>query len=125
MLETSAIHREAQPHKYAIALTTSRSHDFDGGGHFFMAKYGIRIHAAANTLVIWIPGEDHGTSLQNFSPPVKGSDPDPDFFQRGLAFVTSGRLVGVWKKYQKSQLSQQAAAKALYGKGAPSDEIFE
>jgi hypothetical protein len=80
MLETSAIHWEVQPHKYAILLTTSQSHNFDGGGHFFMAKYGICIHAAANMLVIWIPGEDHGTSLQNFPPTAKGSYPNSNFF---------------------------------------------
>jgi hypothetical protein len=127
MLEASAIHHEVQPHKFAISLTTSRSHDFAGGGHFFMAKYGIRIRAAANTLVVWKPRDDHGTSLQNFSPPaVKGgNNPDPNFFQRGLAFVTSARLPGVWRRYQKAQLSQEGAAEALYGEGSPSDEIFD
>jgi hypothetical protein len=105
MLETSATHHEIQPHKYAFSLTTSRSHDADGGGHFFMAKYGIRVRAAANTLVGWIPGEDHGTSLQNFSPPVKGRNFDPNFSQQGLAFVTSARLPGVWERYREAQLS--------------------
>jgi hypothetical protein len=42
-----------------------------------------------------------------------------------LAFITSGWLAGVWEKYQKAQLSQQVAVEALYGKEAPSDEIFE
>jgi hypothetical protein len=112
MLETSAIHWEVQLHKYAISLTTSQSHDFDRGGHLFMAKYGIHIRVAANTLVVWIPGKDHGISLQNFPPQDKGSDPNPNFFQRGLTFVTSGSLAGVWEKYQKAQLSQQAASEA-------------
>jgi hypothetical protein len=90
-----------------------------------MAKYGIRVRAAANTLVGWIPGEDHGTSLQNFSPPVKGCNFDPNFSQRGLAFVTSARLPGVWERYREAQLSQEEATEALYGRGSPSDEIFE
>jgi len=82
---------------------------------------------AANTLVIWKPCDNYGTSLQNVSPlAVKGSNnPDPNFFQQGLAFVTSAHLPDVWKSYQKAQLSQEGAAEALYGEGSSSDEIFD
>ena len=85
-----------------------------------MSKYGIRIAGAPNTLVVWIPSEPHGTSLQNFSP----DDRYTDFFQRGLAFVTSARLPGIWAKYQKSQLSHAQAAEALHNPDGSGDEKF-
>jgi hypothetical protein len=115
-----AVHCEKQPHKYAASLTTERSCGDEAGGHFFISKYGIRIQAAPNTLVVWSPSEYHGTSLQDFSP----LDEDPAFSQRGLAFVTSPRLKGVWEKYKKNLVDQVEALEALYGPNAECDELF-
>jgi hypothetical protein len=53
-----------------------------------MAKYAsVRIQAAADTLVVWLPQEDHGTSLRNFDPEAE----DPNFFQRLLHQIVCGR----------------------------------
>ncbi|KAF8057457.1 hypothetical protein FPV67DRAFT_1456085 [Lyophyllum atratum] len=73
----------------------------DAGGNFYLAKYGIRVEAAPNTLVFWMPAELHGTSLLDHSP----YDAAPDFIQRGAAIVTSNRLPGVWKKYRANEAS--------------------
>ena len=116
-----AIHHEKQPHKFAVSLTTERSRGDEAGGHFYISKYGIRIRGAPNTLVVWIPSELHGTSLQDFSP----LDKDPAFSQRGLAFVTSSQLKSVWEKYKKKLMDQAEALKALYGECAEGDELFE
>lgn len=116
-----AIHHEKQPHKFAVSLTTERSHGDEAGGHFYIAKYGIRIRGAPNTLVVWIPSEPHGTSLQDFSP----LDKDPTFSQRGLAFVTSPRLKSVWEKYKKKLMDRAKALESLYGECAEGDELFE
>jgi hypothetical protein len=77
-----------------------RSASSDHGGHFFLSKYGIRVHGAANTLVVWKPYRKHGTSLQRLSP----SDPQPPFIQTGMSIVTSNRIAGVWQKYMDEGL---------------------
>ncbi len=65
----SFIHRKSQPHQWAISWTTSRFNenlsptDKPLGGHFFIAQYGIRIQAAANTIIAWHPRNWHSTSL--------------------------------------------------------------
>jgi hypothetical protein len=118
----SAIHFENQPHKFVIVLTVSRSHNKAAGGHFYMSKYGIRIAAAPNTLVVWTPSDPHGTSLQNFAP----GDQGVHFFQRGLAFVTSACLPSIWATYQRAQLSRAQAVAALHNEGSGSeDEKFK
>lgn len=89
------MHFEKQPHKWAAALTTSRTGGSDDGGNFYLGAYGIKVEASANSLVVWQPRHVHGTSLQNRYP----HDPNPNFLQRGLAIVTSARLSGVWEKY--------------------------
>jgi hypothetical protein len=50
---------------------------------------------------------------------------DPDFSQRGLAFVTSPRLKAVWEKYKQNMIDHSEAWEALYGNDAQGDEIFE
>jgi hypothetical protein len=93
-----AIHMEHQPHKYAAAWTTGRTFGDADGGHFFLSEYGIRVHAAANTVVVWQPTMAHGTSLQNISP----SNPLPPSSQTGMSIVTSNRMDSVWNKYVAS-----------------------
>jgi hypothetical protein len=90
-----AMHYEKQPHKYAMAWTTSRNCGSEYGSHFFVCQYGIRVQAAPNTLVIWQPDMSHGTSLPRYSP----MDPSPAFLQVGMAIVTSNRIGAAWHKY--------------------------
>ncbi|KAJ3551362.1 hypothetical protein NP233_g13095 [Leucocoprinus birnbaumii] len=103
-------HREHQPHKYSVSWTTTREivpsiPDALNGGHFFLASHGIRIQAAANTMMIWQPKMWHGTSLPHQHP----TEPTTEFCQRGLAFVTSSRLPRAWELYCANKLSQEAA----------------
>jgi hypothetical protein len=95
-----AIHSEYQPHKYALAWTTARSKDSDAGGHFYASAYGIRIQSAPNTLVVWKPSKEHGTSLQKMSPDARY----PDFCQTGLSIATSNRIESAWNKYMDGEL---------------------
>jgi hypothetical protein len=98
-------------HKYAISWTTRRTTPESSGGHFFISKYGIRIKAAANTLIVWRPQEWHGTSLQERGP----TEDTPVFQQSGLAIITIPRLPELWKKYISTsgdQLEQERIAAA-------------
>ncbi len=122
-----AMHSEAQPHKYAAALTIERKGGEDDGGHFFIGTYGIKVVSSDNTLVVWQPRNIHGTSLQNRLP----GDDNPSFLQRGLAFVTSPRLPKIWQKYMaqlaKEKINDEATKKAaqeLWGPESPVDEQF-
>jgi hypothetical protein len=96
-----AIHKEHQPHKYALAWTTARSKDSDAGGHLYPSAYGVRIQSAPNTLVAWIPRKEHGTSLQKMVP----NERYPDFCQTGLSIATSNRIETAWNKYMDSELA--------------------
>ncbi|KAF7771017.1 hypothetical protein Agabi119p4_6991 [Agaricus bisporus var. burnettii] len=87
------VHNKSQPHQWAVSLTTSRTCDpsvasVDAGGHFYLAEYGIRIQAAANTIIAWKPKDWHGTSLFLFD----SGNVKKEFHQRGLSFVTSIRI---------------------------------
>ncbi|KAF8326288.1 hypothetical protein F5887DRAFT_1084600 [Amanita rubescens] len=94
-----AIHREQQPHKYAISWTTSRNKGQEYGGAFYLAKYGIQVTAAANTFIAWKNHDAHGTGLQKINPGSVDDDEDPNSFcQAGLAFVTPNRLQKVWEQ---------------------------
>ncbi|KAK7441587.1 hypothetical protein VKT23_016579 [Stygiomarasmius scandens] len=87
------VHFEKSPHPFAIAWTTSHTGNVNDGGHFYNAKYGIRVEAAANTIFVWRPEHAHATSLMCVDP----EDPDPSVTQRGLSIVTSNRLVNAFK----------------------------
>jgi len=50
-----------------------------------MGSYQIHIQAAPNTLIIWVPADIHGTSLQNLDP----NDENLAFIQTGITIVTS------------------------------------
>ena len=83
----------------------------EAGGHFFLAKYGIRIIAAANTCVVWKPSTAHGTSLQDLDP----LDENPPCIQTGLAIVTPNRLSRVWKTYCEQKITQEEGCQAIFG----------
>lgn len=113
-----AIHKEKQPHTWAASWTLSRSGGAEYGCHFYLARYGIRIQAAANTLIVWIPEEEHGTSVPDLDP----YDANPAFCQRGLAFVTSNRLPGIWRKYLSGLLDHARAEAEIDGDGEDSED---
>ena len=104
-----SMHKERQPHKYAIAWTVRRDHPPEAGGHFYIGTYKMRIQAAPNTLVVWRPTDVHGTSLQDLDP----KEENPQFLQTGLAIVTPSRLPAVWKKFCKGELKYQEMIKIL------------
>lgn len=97
------MHKEHQPHQYAIAWTVRRDHPPEAGGHFYIATYKMRIQAAANMLVVWLPTDVHGMSLQDLDPMEK----NPQFLQTGVAIVTPSRLPSVWKKFCEGEIKYQ------------------
>ncbi|KAG6820060.1 hypothetical protein H0H93_005900 [Arthromyces matolae] len=103
-----AIHREHHPHKWAVSWTLYRTPK-SIGSDFFLADKGIRIRQASNTAIGWSPPLDHGTSLPDCDP----TDADPVFRQLGVAFVTSNRLAGAWRKYQLGLISREEAEKEV------------
>ena len=103
------MHKEHQPHKYAIAWTVRRDHPPEAGGHFYIGTYKMRIQAAPNTLVVWLPTDIHGTSLQDLDP----KEENPQFLQTGLAIVTPNRLPLVWGKFCKGELKYQEMVRRL------------
>ena len=82
----------------------------------------MRIQQAANTLIVWVPDDAHGTSL-----PMAGPyDEEPEFHQRGLAFVSSPRIVKAWEGFKSDQMSAGEAQKvAESGEDHEHHEIFE
>lgn len=55
--------------------------------------------------MVWKPPEWHGTSLQRLDP----ADEKPEFYQRGVAFLTPWRLPEAWAIYQALKISQEEA----------------
>lgn len=107
-----SIHHERPANKYAISWTTGRADpSFESGGHFYLAKYGIRIQGARNSAIVWKPGQQHGTSLINRSP----RSPDTIPHVSGLAIIIPPRLPAVWKKYQEGLLAREDAAVDMGG----------
>lgn len=104
---SSVIHNESQAHKYAIAFVSGRNAPPNGGGHFYLAQYGIRIALAPNTLFVWQPAQYHGTSLFEQLPG------DTAILQSGLSIVTSNRLPGLWKRHQEKAVSQEQIGEQL------------
>ncbi|EKM74235.1 hypothetical protein AGABI1DRAFT_48372 [Agaricus bisporus var. burnettii JB137-S8] len=100
------IHKEKQPHEWAISLTTSRTFDSayaseQAGGHFYVASHGVRVQAKENTLISWRPKDWHGTSLLLVDPMNKNKE----YHQRGLSFVTSSRLPSAIEAHKAGLLS--------------------
>lgn len=100
-----AIHREVQPHQWAISLNTLREGSSNAGGSFYFAQYGIRVLQATNTLIAFKPSDAHGSSLLH-------RDPADDAwysgnYQMGLAIVSSPRLASTFIAYKKNQLKEE------------------
>ncbi|EDR02770.1 uncharacterized protein LACBIDRAFT_332047 [Laccaria bicolor S238N-H82] len=98
-----SMHFEHQPHKFAIAWTVHRDHPPDARGHFYIGSYKMRIQAAPNTLVVWIPSDVHGTSLQDLNP----RNLNPEFLQTGIAIVTPNQLPSVWNVFCDSEMKYE------------------
>ena len=64
----------------------------DAGGNFFACTHGIKVEAAADTVVVWRPKLWHGTSLQNVDPNSS------KVFQAGLVIVTPPGITRLWKE---------------------------
>lgn len=86
-----------------------------------MATHGIRVRAAANTVIAWKPMDWHATSLAL----VNDSDTAKEYHQRGLAFVTSSRLPGVIEKYRQGLITEEVRDKEalqIHASNADDDE---
>jgi hypothetical protein len=80
----------------------------DAGGHFFICDHGIKVEAAADTLIVWRPKAWHGTSLQDVDPYSS------EIFQAGLAIVTPPGINRLWKGVLEKKISlEEAREKAL------------
>ena len=79
-----------------------------GGGHFFVCDHGIKVEAAADSVVVWRPRFWHGTSLQRCDPT------SPDIFQAGLSVVTPLGISRLWREVLEKRLTlEQARLEAL------------
>ena len=103
------IHNETTAHRYAILWTTARwsKHTGNAGAHFYYSRYRVKVCAARDTVIGWMPEEDHGTSLPHCDPDAD----DPGFHQAGLAILTPVSLSNLWKKVRKGEISREEAEK--------------
>lgn len=107
LIDFRFIHKEGSPHTYAVSWTTYRDSQLgkDAGGHFFVCDHGIKVEAAADTLIVWRPKSWHGTSLQQVDPKSL------EIFQAGLAIVTSPGINSLWRGVLEKKLSLEEARK--------------
>ena len=103
------IHWEGSPHKYAVAWTTMWEPELNAtaGGHFFICKYGVKVEAAPDSVVVWNPKSWHGTSLQRRDPS------NPEIFQAGLAIVTPTGINSLWQEVLDKRISLDEARKKI------------
>ena len=113
------IHRDNSPHEWAISLTTERNCDDTNGGAFYFAEHGVRVAGAPNTIIAWRQTQYHGTSLQNLDP----KDSKPLFSQRGLAIVTSPRLLNTYQRWKDGQISLAEAREEIVSTDSEDDII--
>ncbi|KAF8325698.1 hypothetical protein F5887DRAFT_847873, partial [Amanita rubescens] len=91
-----AVHRDEQPHDWAISWNTDRSYpDSTYGGNFFIAEYGIRVPKCQKHINHMEARKVACTSLQKVQPSL----PATQFQHIGLAFVTANGLPAAWRKY--------------------------
>lgn len=103
------IHREGSKHKFAVSWTTMRDPRLaeDGGGNFFVCKYGVKVEASADSVVVWRPRDWHGTSLQRRDPK------NPEVFQAGLSIVTPIGVSRLWDEVREEKISLEEARKKM------------
>ncbi|RPA72319.1 hypothetical protein BJ508DRAFT_217171, partial [Ascobolus immersus RN42] len=91
------IHHERNLTKYILSFTTHRSVPPSHGGNFFNSKYGIRVQAGSNRMVVWKPADYHGTSLQDLD---YGEKDPANFKQLGLATAIGARMKKAAQNYR-------------------------
>lgn len=79
----------------------------DRGGHFFICTHGIKVEAAADTVVAWTPTSWHGTSLQQRDPN------NPAIFQAGLSIFTPPGVCRLWGEVLEKKISLEEARKEM------------
>lgn len=72
-----------------------------------MCSHGIKVEAAADTVVVWKPKTSHGTSLLNRNPD------DPMIVQAGLAIVTPPGVSRLWARVLEEEISLEEARKEV------------
>ncbi|KAH6890911.1 hypothetical protein BKA70DRAFT_1120080, partial [Coprinopsis sp. MPI-PUGE-AT-0042] len=99
------VHRETQPHEWAVLWTTLRSGTDPQGGHFYIPSYGVCIRMAEDTSIAWKPSDFHTTSLGSYDPEIafERHEDDETMNQQGMAFVTSNKLPTVYAAYAAKQ----------------------
>jgi len=88
------------------------------GGHFYNAKYGIRVMGGNDSLVVWDPSHFHGTSLQDYLP---SSNMAAEYYQVGLACITPNRIPGLWEKFVTKQVTLEQVKEEVVSDGDDGD----
>jgi hypothetical protein len=109
------VHTDLQPHTWSAFWTTLREGLNPGGGHFYVANYGIRVESAQDTSVAWRPTMFHTTSLGSWLVENVFADlDDPSMTQQGIAFVSSSRIATMYKKWSaKLGISDEQRVRGL------------
>ena len=126
-------------------FVTEHTQNDAAGGAFYFAQHGVRIAGAPNTIVAWKQHQFHGTSLQDCPlgcignsrgiPPmipksartVQDVDPaneEPAFSQRGLAIVTSSRLLKTYDTWKAGRCSAKEARDEIISGEGDDDIIY-
>ncbi|KAG2018864.1 hypothetical protein CC2G_008245 [Coprinopsis cinerea AmutBmut pab1-1] len=126
-----AVHKEKQPHDWALSWTTLRTGNDLRGGNFVLASYGLLVSASQDSSMAWQPADWHTTTLGTFEPTfdIPGHE-DETFNQQGIAFVTSPRIKSAYLKWRDANgLSGservEAAIQELELEGGEGGEIYE
>lgn len=72
-----------------------------------MASHAVKVEAATDTVIVWIPSLWHGTSLQHQDPK------DPEIFQAGLSIVTPPGVARLWAEVLDKKISLEEARKRV------------
>ncbi|TEB19572.1 hypothetical protein FA13DRAFT_1820850 [Coprinellus micaceus] len=92
------VHREGQPHRWAIGWNYRREGATLIGGHFYCSKYATEMRAAHDTAWSWSPLIFHTTGLSNAHPSTFNSE---GFKLEGFAFVTPIRLASAYAAWAR------------------------
>lgn len=126
-----AVHRETQPHEWALSWTTLRTGSDLRGGNFVVSSYGLFVHASEDSSMAWKPADWHTTTLGTFEPTfdIPGHE-DETFNQQGISFVTSPRVKTTYLKWKAASGCTgfervQAAIRELEDEAGAVGEIYE
>lgn len=130
MITLRVVHNEKQGHKFGLNWQSLREGKDCRGGDFFAAQYGVMMEASHDCAFSWMPEQWHCSSLGTFDPLNDFLDDDlPTYNQHSIAFVTSGRIRSVYRKYQEahglSGLERMEGARREYEEEGPEDSTEE